>query len=265
MEVKNIIESGTLELYVMGLLSAEETRSIDALRATHSEVEQEIQRIEKALEAFTRAQAVTPGETLKEEIAGKLKFGIGLDLDQDKVSAIIVELTPLMKIAAAAAIAAIIILTGVVIHFSGRLQVANNQIAQLQKEKDVLAYQNQALNNESVGLNRRLAVLTNPATKSVTLNGLALSPQSRAVVYWNAANGAVYLNAAQLPAIPADKQFQLWAIVNGAPVSLGVLDKTVPFHQMQDIKNAQAFAITLEPLNGSATPTLNQMYVLGNV
>ena len=265
MEVKEIIESGTLELYVMGVLSAEETRQIDNLRTAHPQVEEEIQRIERDFEAFAKAQAVVPANQLKEEIAGKLKFGIGLDLDQDKVSAIIVELTPLMKVAAAAAIAAIIVLTGVVIYFSGRLTVANNQVAKLQEEKEVLIYQNEALNKESLGLNKQLSVLTDAATKPVLLTGQAASPQSRAVVFWNASNGAVCVNAAALPAIPAEKQFQLWAIVNGKPVDLGVLDKNSSLLMMKTVTNAQAFAITLEPLNGSPQPTLNQMYVLGNV
>jgi anti-sigma-K factor RskA len=34
---------------------------------------------------------------------------------------------------------------------------------------------------------------------------------------------------------------------------------------MKDIGQAQAFAITLEPAGGSASPTLNQMYVMGNI
>jgi anti-sigma-K factor RskA len=36
--------------------------------------------------------------------------------------------------------------------------------------------------------------------------------------------------------------------------------KTVPF-----IANAQAFAVTLEDIGGSPVPTLDQMYLLGNV
>lgn len=249
----------------MGVLSAEESREIDALRITNAEIEEEIQRIEKALEAFANAQAIAPDEELKEEIAGKLKFGLELNLDQDKISSIIVELTPLMKFAAAASLAAIIILTGVTIYFSGRLNMANNRIAQLENEKDVLAYQVEALNKESIGLNQQMAALADPATKSITLNGLAISPQSKAIVYWNSQNGSVYINTGLMPVVQADKQFQLWAIVEGKPVSLGLLNKGSTFYQMSGVTKAQAFAITLEPLNGSSVPTLEQMYVLGNV
>jgi len=34
---------------------------------------------------------------------------------------------------------------------------------------------------------------------------------------------------------------------------------------MENIDDAQAFAITLEPFGGVLNPTLDQMYVLGNV
>jgi len=34
---------------------------------------------------------------------------------------------------------------------------------------------------------------------------------------------------------------------------------------MKKIAHASAFAVTLEPRGGSATPTMDQMYVLGKV
>ncbi len=64
-----------------------------------------------------------------------------------------------------------------------------------------------------------------------------------------------------------DKQYQLWAIVNGKPVDAGTFDmgEGVSFVKLKTIPKAEAFAITLEKRGGSETPTMNAMFVMGNV
>ena len=39
-------------------------------------------------------------------------------------------------------------------------------------------------------------------------------------------NGKLYFNANNLPKSPNQKQYQLWAIVNGKPVDAGLVDAT---------------------------------------
>ncbi|MFN3939001.1 MAG: anti-sigma factor domain-containing protein, partial [Chitinophagales bacterium] len=77
----------------------------------------------------------------------------------------------------------------------------------------------------------------------------------------------VFIVGADLPPTAADKQYQLWAIVDGSPVSAGLLDSdsTNVLQKMASFKDAQAFAITLEPKGGSVHPTLEAMVVLGPV
>jgi anti-sigma-K factor RskA len=71
-----------------------------------------------------------------------------------------------------------------------------------------------------------------------------------------------------LPAAPTGKQYQLWTIVDGVPVDMGMLDNDFreKVISMKTAKgNVAAFAITLEKQGGSPSPTLEEMYVLGNV
>lgn len=265
MEVKDIIESGSLELYVIGALPADEMRQIDELRLHHPELNEEIARIEQTLEEFASAQAVMPQPELKEQIAKKLKFGVELDLEDEKISSVIVELTPVFKLAAAAAVLIIVGLTASTMYFSSKYSEANRRLAALSADKDVLAHHIELLDRDQKALEERLVVMAYPKNNRVVLNGQPAAPQAQAVVYWNAQKGEVHLDVAQLPVADNGKQFQLWAIVAGKPVDLGVVNKTGSFFKMKDIKDAQAFAITLEPMGGSAAPTLNQLYVLGNV
>jgi hypothetical protein len=62
-----------------------------------------------------------------------------------------------------------------------------------------------------------------------------------------------------------DKQYQLWAIVSGKPVSLGVLDSSNTMQEGLPVSNPQAFAITLEPSGGSINPTMDQMYAMAGL
>jgi anti-sigma-K factor RskA len=78
------------------------------------------------------------------------------------------------------------------------------------------------------------------------------------------------LNISEIPTPPEDKQYQLWAIVNGKPVDAGIFDlaantNTAVLQKMKPIADAQAFAITLEKKGGTHVPTLNAMFLLGNV
>jgi anti-sigma-K factor RskA len=49
---------------------------------------------------------------------------------------------------------------------------------------------------------------------------------------------------------------------------MGVFDAVVDTSKLQEVsyvENAQAYAVTLEPRGGSETPTLEQMYVIGEI
>jgi anti-sigma-K factor RskA len=88
-------------------------------------------------------------------------------------------------------------------------------------------------------------------------------------VFWNSVKKTTYLDMGKLPKPATDKQFQLWAIVEGKPTDMGVFEvsdaKDLIAIEGQFIENPQAFAITLEPKGGSEVPTLDQMWVVGTV
>lgn len=265
MDAKQIIESGSLELYVMGSLPAEETKQIDELRLQHKEVNLEILRIENALEEFAFAQARQPKPELKEEIEKRIGFGLELDLDMENVKSIIIHLRPVMRFAAAASVALIVAFAGTSFYFYSKFNSANNELAMLKHEHTVLAQQTKFVVGENENIKQQLAVLANPSNQQIVLNGLKISPESKAVVYWNKTSGSAYINCVGLPQIATNEQFQLWAIVDGKPVDMGVLNKDCSISQMKSVQNASAFAVTLEPLGGKTSPTLEKMYVIGNV
>ena len=76
------------------------------------------------------------------------------------------------------------------------------------------------------------------------------------------------LSSLEMPSNDDDHQYQLWALVDGKPVDLGVFDSSENnsgMKRMKSVKGAQAFAVTLEPKGGSVNPTMDQMMAIGNI
>ena len=99
------------------------------------------------------------------------------------------------------------------------------------------------------------------------MKGTPLSAESSVFIHWNKKNSEVFVDVASLPAAPEGMQYQLWAIVDGKPMDMGVFDVTKEgdIQKMNSIAKASAFAVTLEKKGGSPTPSLEKMYVMGAV
>jgi len=88
-----------------------------------------------------------------------------------------------------------------------------------------------------------------------------------AYVYWNGSTQEVYLDIQNMKELAQENQYQLWAIIDGKPVDAGVFDGNLTgLVKMKGIgTGAAAFAVTIEPRGGKASPTLETMQVVGNV
>lgn len=63
--ITEFIESGVLELYVMGAASPEEVQAVEEMAAVHPEVKEELEQIRLAMEHYVQAHAVKPRSTVK--------------------------------------------------------------------------------------------------------------------------------------------------------------------------------------------------------
>ncbi len=77
---------------------------------------------------------------------------------------------------------------------------------------------------------------------------------------------SVYMVVKNMPKLPSDKQYQLWALINGKPKDLGVFDVSDEkfIIKMNGTQKADAFAITIEQKGGSPTPNLYKMESSGS-
>ncbi|WP_443939259.1 anti-sigma factor [Pedobacter sp. MW01-1-1] len=272
MDIKEYISSGIIEAYVMGLASDEEVRILECVQKHSPEVTQAIFDAQQTLEDFASSQAIAPPAALKESIWAKLSEEEEPVVLTDKAIVEEAKTTPLypstsinsqksnVKWYAVAASVLLVASIGLNVYFSNRQKEAETQLADLAKrnQNNALAYQN---------LKSKWDLVRNGTMNVVPLLGVEKHPDMKATVYFGKQSNEVYLALENLPKAPKDLQYQLWAIVDGKPVSLGVFNQDIAteVQKMTAVKSAQAFAITLEKKGGSPTPTMENMYVLGNV
>lgn len=288
MSVENLkayIESGVLELYVLGDLSSEETLQVEEMAARYPEVRAEIDAIEQAMEQYAMQNAVEPSADVETRLFEKLGFS-DLEEQEEVVSnqPVYTEEPKIIRLdgsdgkvrtlryALVACVALLVMSVAALFITYNKLNDAHSQIASLNLDKQKFAGVVSKLEYDNKGLNNMAEMADSKEWATIRMQGQAISPKSKMNVYWNKKDKSVLINyvAMDLPKADAEHEYQLWALVNGKPVSLGVFGKAdstsnEAILKMQTIQEAQAFAVTLEPMGGSVNPTMEKLTVMGGV
>jgi anti-sigma-K factor RskA len=306
-DIQAYIESGILELYALGDLSPAERAEVEAQAARHPAVRQELNQVQAALGVYAEAHAITPPAGMRERVLGHVMANLNSPVAETPVApaarpatsslrAEVDELvqsrhseattsTPVLPLnppaevpaaparysgmAIAASVALLLSLVGNVLLYNN-WQQASGDLISLQNDNARIAAATQASYRQQLGaMQEQNAILRNDEFRAVALAGTKTAPSAKARVFYNPATKAVYVDVKSLPALPADKQYQLWAIDNKKPVDAGVLATATAagdsLQHMKDIASAQAFAMTVEPVGGSAEPTMDTMTVIGAI
>jgi anti-sigma-K factor RskA len=270
-DIKAYIESGILELYVLGDLSPEERLQVEEMATKHPAVKAELGEIEQSMEWYASENAVEPAEHLRNKILNSLVTNFGDDSIfptkkepvRDNVVIMPVRQNNFYKYAFAACLALLIASIAVLISVYGKLQSANTQLLALNGQNQQYAKTVNFMDDE-------LDVYHDKSFKIITLKGTPKHDNASMLVAFSPVKKKVMIDIADLKLPQNDKehQYQLWAIVDKKPVSLGVFDKTSAdtaiMKEMQPVSAPQAFAVTLEPRGGSINPTMDEMMVIGN-
>jgi anti-sigma-K factor RskA len=263
MDSKAYIESGILETYALGMCSEAEAREVEAMCAKHPELKQELTQIEESLFNYALAHSKSPKAETRAKVLNEINK---LQQAENNPKQIHLFYNNRLAIAATLIVFSLSLLGN--IFFYAKWKSANQDVIALLSEKQQLA---ESLNTNKVKyetMKQDMAILTNPDVVKIAMKGVAKSPESLAMIYWNKKSKEVFIELTALPTPQDGKQYQLWAIVDGKPVDAGMISlsgEDTALHRMKDFESAQAFAITLEQEGGSPTPTLTEMYVMGAV
>lgn len=261
LNVKDIIESGLLEAYVLGNATSEEAAQVAALCAQHPELQEEVERIERTLMAYAAAKSGAPAVGSKDKLMAQLK-------EQGQTTRVLPLRDRKKKLYRYGIAACIAALAGSLVYnvrLQNKVEDLHLQVTALSSSQSFMAQEMEIQKASYTRMQENLTVVADPHMRKVMLKGMGSMEGQAAAIHWNADTREVFFSAGSMTP-PAGKQYQLWAIVGGKPVDAGTigLEKGSIFQKMRSIPEAQAFAVTIENLGGSAAPTLGTMCLLGN-
>lgn len=271
MNIKEYIESGILEAYVLDALSKEERMEVQANIAKYPELLAEVQSIEDSLLQLADATSVTPPAHLQAQIWNTLQSEANPAHIAASVPPKTIEFNPPQSNFSWQRAAVWVALIGsVLLNFmlwSQRNALTEDRLA-LQQQMDTVKKQQQFLAGLMNDYRNEMDMMADSNVQTIVMKSIQPGHPMAATVYWNKAKGETYLAMKKLPMPPKGMQYQMWVIQDGKPVSMGVLSNDMLANNTvarlpMDITNGQAFAISLEKEGGSPTPTAENIYVLG--
>jgi anti-sigma-K factor RskA len=212
--------------------------------AMYPEVRKTFDELQENLETFAKLHALKTPEGLKAKILNTIK---AQNTGRRKFQ----------RYAIAASIAALL--------FAGSSYFFWNQNQNLQDENVIVNNRIRTLEEDMKeqleDVRNQFIVLNNPQTKKYAVNGNKKAKELKAVAYINPVKKLSYINVRNLPNLPDNQCYQMWAEVNGEMVNLGVIKSVDDKDRLRPLpyaENAVSY-ITIEPQGGNDTPTVKNI------
>lgn len=261
MDIHAYIKSGIIESYLLGIAGDDEKQELDQMRRLYPEVENAIHSAEEWLLGMA-----TPVSTpVPSGIRDKIFARIGSEIRDTPMPVEIRISNPVYKYTAAASV--VLLISSIVANFIlyNKYSTEKEQVIALQEKQQALVADQQIIQARMNVMGQDLQLLTATDVVKISMPALPGKGYGQSTLFLNSRNNQLLLAPHSLPAAPPDKQYQLWAIVHGKPVNAGMLINGESICKFAAITGAEAYAVTLEPAGGSASPTLEQMYIYGKV
>lgn len=262
MNLQDYIASGIIESYVMGLADDAERAEFERMCSLHPELADERRKFEEMLEQYASDHADIPPPEIKVKVLSAIGSPSKIvAMENSKRSG----KAGWLRFVAAASV--ILLLGMVVMYFK-----VNEQNIQIGEQNRELASANDRLKEKLDTTQSIVArileaerLMSDPNTTVVNMVGTQVAPKSSANIYWDSTDTHVYLVVKNMPKLPSDQQYQLWALIDNKPKDLGVFDATDSrvILRMNNTQKAQAFAITIERKGGSPSPDLKKLQSMG--
>ncbi|MEZ5015441.1 MAG: anti-sigma factor [Flavipsychrobacter sp.] len=278
MNIKEYIESGILDAYVLGALTQEERAEVQANMAQYPDVAAEVAAIEDSMQSFAEENAVPPPAFMKEKIWEAIQEK-GEDLPQKaeedtretKAIPLLAEERRRQNNWSRAAIWAALIgslLTNLILWSQSNTN--QQKVTAYTSIVDSLKANEQKLATLVEGFKKEKDMLADPTMQTIVMRSMKADKSMAGTIYWSKEKGDAYLALHNMPVPEKGKQYQLWVIADGKPVDMGVISNDMVVDGTmqkvaQLVKDGQAFAISLEKEGGSPVPTMEEIYVLGTV
>ncbi len=243
-KIKLFLDSDLLEKYLLGSTTAEETLQAERYIAMYPEVRETYDELQENLETYAKLHAIKTPEGLKERILGKVKKEKSFKRH-------------FFTYAIAASFIAFL--------FAGTAFFFYNQNQNLVEENTIVSNRikgmEEDMRKQLEDMRNQFIVLNNPQTKQYHVNGNKKAKELKAVAYVNPVKKLSYINVKNLPHLPEEQCFRMWAEVNGKMVNLGVIKDFSDKDHLLALPYADDAIgyITIEPKGGNQKPTVKNI------
>ena len=219
---KEFIESGILSMYVLGATTQEEQQEVERMTQLYPEIKAELLDLQSAIDDYAYQFEVPPAPHIKKNIEEKIFSAKNIfknEIQENNTK----KRTILWKSYAIAAGIMFFALSFMAnIYFHSKWQEVASEVKIIENTNNVI----------------------------VTIKGEKdLAPELEAWVYWDKTTHETHIFCPTLPAPPAGKQYQLWAIDGEKVVDAGVFDLK-GLQKVKKVDKFQKFAVTLERAGG---------------
>ena len=271
MDIKEYIESGIAEAYVLGALSPGERSQVESDMALYPELVKEVRELEFTLFQYCSTFAINPPAIVKEPVydallmaTGKMIGSAGSMSKQIPIKPGLGKSTFNFRYAAGLGI----LIASLAVNYVFWNQGHKEQIARIELENKVTKMQEdqKLLASQLSDFRSSTAMMADTGIQTIVMHTMLKGHPMAATLYWSKTNGETYVAMDALPKPPKGMQYQLWVMQKGKPVSMGMLpDNMANTPVMQKVPmvvtSGDAFAISLEKRGGNAEPTT--VYVMG--
>ncbi|WP_353483417.1 anti-sigma factor [Haliscomenobacter sp.] len=249
--IQEYLDSGVIEMYVLDQLNDAEREAVEKLATQYPEIQHEIAEVEEAMGSYHASEGLTPPDYILSNIlAETARVAVSNPALAEQPVPSLPKQGKFQLWPIAATVVGLVLFVWIWISKKNADQYAD----QLQKELLALRSKEQACATNEQFLLQQFNLLRQDGIQRVTVKG---GTEPIAAVYWNKGQRVAHFDLLNLKD-PGQNQYQLWAIVKGQPVSLGVVNWQAARKGLVSYKLGQkpdAFAISLEPFGGSPTPT----------
>ena len=241
MDIREYILTGIVESYVLGLASEQERAEFEQLCLRHPELVAARNDFEEKLEKKALEQAIAPPADIKEKLLTEIRAA---ESPAQETKIVSMNSRPRRVNFSRWVAAAAVLLLLVSSWFAYNLYSKNNEMEISMNDTKAKL---DSMNVQMEEYKKMMDVMSKPGIAVVSMVGTQPSTSS-ADIYWDSTSKDVYMVVKNMPKLPSEKQYQLWAFIDKKPVDLGLfdMDKERFFLKMKNVQQAEAFAITIE-------------------
>ena len=253
-KIKEILESGLLECYLMGDCTEEESLRMQQYIHIYPEIKIAYDEYQEAINKMAEENASLPPAHLKSNLLKEINSA-------NPRSSLEPNTNPQMPSGInklLLALSVLGLLSACWFFWNGK-----NKLDKLQEKYTILQENCNQSDKNYAAIKKELEIIKAPDTRALWLDGKAFNQNAQLVAYWNPQYEYALLDLKTLPKLKTDQCYQIWADKDGKMISRGTFQLTEDFVKIEYLDNAESLNVTIEPIGGSHEPTIANLVAQG--